>query len=296
MRKQVQNLVAVAAALVWGCGIGEKSERAAEPHRDRAAQVSAASPAGETQASPKPVQPKSCTDWSASLDEARKGFLASQDDCEFRVDCLTLSPTFREIEKSLCARIREADCSMSDSACNEGAYLGCQSERCVPVAEDSALEDAVVPEQNKVGIEEPPRPSGDQAQMRAQRLLDAIVRDEPLLAANFFFPQEAFRKVKAIPDPDRYWRKLFTRYQKDIHALHGQVAKNETDKIEFERLEVVRRGGFVRRGEEGNALPYWAARHNWLHYLRNGKPEKFEVRVLITWGERWYITHLSEFH
>ncbi|MEZ4256499.1 MAG: hypothetical protein R3A78_12450 [Polyangiales bacterium] len=152
-----------------------------------------------------------------------------------------------------------------------------------------------IPEENaRDRIEPAARPDGAGAQEDGRRLFEAIVRDDPSLAATFFFPRDAFAHVKAIPDPDRYWQRLFARYEKDIHTLHAALPEGTTPA--FERLEVVRRGGWVNVGDEGNALPYWAARHNVLHYTVNGKPQTLEVRVLITWGNRWYVTHLSEFH
>jgi hypothetical protein len=33
-----------------------------------------------------------------------------------------------------------------------------------------------------------------------------------------------------------------------------------------------------------------------LHYRVNGVQRAIEVRVLITWGARWYVIHLREFH
>jgi len=162
---------------------------------------------------------------------------------------------------------------------------------------EGELRDAAiaVPEENRADRREPPpRPDAGDASERARRLLEAIVRDEPDLARDFFFPLEAFREVKAMADPDSYWQRLFARYVSDIHALHAALP--DLDRAEFERLEIVRRGGFVLPGEEANRLPYWAARHNRLHYRVDGQPRSLEVRVLITWGTRWYVTHLSEFH
>ena len=37
------------------------------------------------------------------------------------------------------------------------------------------------------------------------------------------------------------------------------------------------------------------ARISRLDYAR-GRAKKLEVRVLITWEQRWYVIHLSEFH
>ncbi|HEX5661221.1 MAG TPA: hypothetical protein VFX59_28715 [Polyangiales bacterium] len=136
-----------------------------------------------------------------------------------------------------------------------------------------------------------PRPSADGAQDGARSLLAAIVKDDPALADAFFFPRDAFTLLKAIAKPERYWEKLHKRFYEDVHALHRTVPAN----AEFVRLELSARGGWVKPGEEGNKLPYWAARHAWLHYRVGAAQQKLEVRVLISWQQRWYVIHLNEF-
>jgi hypothetical protein len=136
-----------------------------------------------------------------------------------------------------------------------------------------------------------PPPLGD-FEARAQRLFDAIVRDDPTQANEVFFPRDAFLLIKAIPDPGRYYDKLHARFERDVHALHKTLGKD----ARYQRFELSKRGGHVKPGEEGNRLPYWAARHCFLHYRAQGKAQKLELRVLITWQERWYVIHLSEFH
>lgn len=140
-----------------------------------------------------------------------------------------------------------------------------------------------------------PRPVLGDFEQRARALFDAIVRDQPTLAEPAFFPRDAFVRVKAMQNPGRYYDKLHARFIQDIHTLHralGQDASHAT----YERFELVKRGGYVKPGEEGNHLPYWAARHNWLHYRVGKQLKKLEVRVVITWEDRWYVIHLSEFH
>jgi hypothetical protein len=150
-----------------------------------------------------------------------------------------------------------------------------------------------VPAHNAATLREaPPRPGPGDAEEKARRLFEAIVADDPARAADFFFPREAFLLVKAIPDPGGYHERLRKHYEADIHALHAALPAGEKS---FERLEIVKRGGWVKVGEEGNRLPYWVSRHSWLHYRVNGKAEKLELRVMITWDDHWYITHLSEF-
>lgn len=139
-----------------------------------------------------------------------------------------------------------------------------------------------------------PRPSPDTAQEAAQRLFQAIVHDDPRRAADAFFPRAAFSQVKAMQKPERYYDKLYARFVEDIHRLHRDTP--ELAQAEFIELMLGHRGGWVRPGEEGNRLPYWAARHTTLRYRVGDQVRSLEVRVLITWQQRWYIIHLREFH
>ncbi|HEX6240112.1 MAG TPA: hypothetical protein VFZ61_04440, partial [Polyangiales bacterium] len=119
------------------------------------------------------------------------------------------------------------------------------------------------------------------------------VHDEPARAEPLFFPRDAFLQVKAMQNPGRYYDRLHARFVADIHALHGSLP--DLAKAEFDHLELVKRGGYVKPGDEGNRLAYWASRHAGLVYRVGKQLRRFEVRVLITWDERWYVIHLSDF-
>lgn len=140
----------------------------------------------------------------------------------------------------------------------------------------------------------PPRPPLGTASDRAQRLFDAIVHDDPARADDFFLSREAFRLIKAVPDPDPLWERLHTAYVRDIHALHA--ATRDLEGATLTRLRFTGRRGWVVVGEEANRLPYWAQRHSWLDYRAGGEERHIEVRTMITWDDEWFITHLSEFH
>jgi len=135
-------------------------------------------------------------------------------------------------------------------------------------------------------------PSGD-LDARAKLLFEAIQKDAPSLAEPVFFPASAFDQVKAMPKPGRYYARLHARFHTDIHALHR--AHPELARAVFARVALGRRGGWVAVGDEGNRLPNWAARHARLTYTLDGALRELEVRVLITWDDRWYVIHLSEF-
>lgn len=158
-------------------------------------------------------------------------------------------------------------------------------------AQAPARQEVFIPDENAASRTEPSaRPPVGDATERAARLFDAILRDDPELARDFFFPLEAFLVLKGIADPGRYWNVLWSHYERDIHALHAEVPAGST----FDRFVLARRGGWVARREEANALPYWASRHSFIHYRapNEDRERRFEVRTLINWGPRWYITHL----
>lgn len=157
----------------------------------------------------------------------------------------------------------------------------------------AAAQDGTIPEHNRADLSEaPPRPGLGDAGERAARLFDAIVRDDPSLAEDFFLPQDAFRLIKGIADPDALWVRLHQTYADDIHALH---ALPDLDRASFVRLDLSRRRSWVVVREESNRLPYWSQRHNSLVYAVDGEERTIEVRTLIAWDDRWYVTHLSEF-
>lgn len=161
-------------------------------------------------------------------------------------------------------------------------------------------QDAPIPEHNRADLTEPPpRPGPGDIEDRARRLLQAIVRNEPALAHDFFLSREAFRAIKGIAEPDRLYDRIFRMYEDDIHELHGALfsgrSGDDAAPVEFVRFELSRRRGWVRLREESNRLPYWAQRHNWLVYRVGGEERRIAVRTMIAWDDRWYITHLSEF-
>jgi hypothetical protein len=169
-------------------------------------------------------------------------------------------------------------------------YLAAQSPPDAPPPTPLAI-----PEHNRANLREPPPlPGPGDLEERARVLFQAIVADDPSPARDFFLSREAFRAVKGIADPDTLWDRIFRAYEEDIHELHAQLGADAAE-AEFVRFELSRRRGWVVVREESNRLPYWAQRHSWLVYRVRGEERRFEVRTMIAWDDRWYITHLNEF-
>jgi hypothetical protein len=136
-----------------------------------------------------------------------------------------------------------------------------------------------------------PAPPAGRASERARLLVQAIRERRPELATPFFFPRRAFQRVKAIKDPDRYFRQLLKLYQEDVLALRRGFA--HPDRIELVGFKLSRRLRWTPKGKEANALPYWDAYGSEVRVRDGGRTHALRVRVMITWDGEWYVTHLT---
>lgn len=248
----------------------------------------------------------------ARLDES----LAPHRRCRWDVDCVTVPPddrcpwlcpttaaasgvvSARAATRAACEALATDACASGAAGCAANGPVACVDGTCHELTGDesqrSRPEVDVPPENARSRSTPPERPPPGDAEERARRLFDAIVNDDPDRTMDFFFPREAFLVLKGMADPGQYYDRLLARYLQDIHTLHADTPR--LDEAEYVRLELIRRGGWVGVGEEGNRLPYWVSRHSRIVYRVGSEERTLEVRVLITWGQRWYITHLSEFH
>jgi hypothetical protein len=137
-----------------------------------------------------------------------------------------------------------------------------------------------------------PPTEGPELQDRAKSLLDAVIHDEPQLGDSFWFPKEPFIPLKDVKGPDKYWEQLHRSYGSDVHAIHKK--RKSWTGVVFERFEIGSKPKWVKPGEEANKIGYHRSFRGKLHYTVDGQSESFEVRTIITWQGRWYITHLSK--
>jgi hypothetical protein len=150
-----------------------------------------------------------------------------------------------------------------------------------------------IPAHNSARLTAPaPFPAVGDAAERGRRLFDAIVHDDPARAMDFFFPRDAFEVLKGISNPGRYHDRLVAEYHRDIHALHATT--RDLGRATFDRFQLSRRRTWQTVRSEGNALPYWAVRHNFIAYRVGEQERRIAVRTVISWDDRWYVTHLAE--
>jgi hypothetical protein len=135
----------------------------------------------------------------------------------------------------------------------------------------------------------PPLSSEDLAE-RARHLFDGIVRDEPELADDFFFPREPFLRLKDVADPGRYHAELVRMYRRDVHRLHTR--RRNWEGARFVSFELGTRPRWIKPGEEWNKIGYYRTFDGKLRYELLGRLRTIEVRTIISWDGRWYVTHL----
>jgi len=166
-------------------------------------------------------------------------------------------------------------------------------------AEEASGAEAI-PESNRASLAEPPPrpPLGDVPERMQRLLMESCVADAPAPSHGLFLPREAFRLIKAIREPDALYDRIFGAYEEDIHELHARLREEsggDLAQVAFVGFRFTGRRGWVHLREETNRLPYWAQRHSWIDYTVGGRPHQIEVRTMIAWGDRWFITHLNEF-
>jgi hypothetical protein len=133
------------------------------------------------------------------------------------------------------------------------------------------------------------KPDFSSATSGAKALLKAICTKNADEGMDFFFPQKEFDLVKDIPVPSRYWKKLARWYREDIIKEHGRFGRCDWQfkELKFGRCK------WKKTGTEGNKQPYWSCRGNFVTATCDGKTRRFEIKVLINWGKKWYVTHLG---
>ena len=159
-----------------------------------------------------------------------------------------------------------------------------------PSAAASAAPSGPDPSWDLKNAARPSATSGDLT-AKAARLFSAVQQDDASLAADFFFPRDAFLPVKDIANPGKYWDQLFRTYHRDIHDLHVKH-RAKIDGAQFLDIQPGSPAKWVPPGEEANKIGYYRSFNAKVRYQKGDAFGHFDVRVSITWQGKWFITHL----
>ncbi len=122
-------------------------------------------------------------------------------------------------------------------------------------------------------------------------LLDAIAKDDPELAKDFFFPRAPFTPLKDVANPDRYWVQLYATYKRDIHEMHRK--RRDWTGATFESLRLGSPPTWVKPGDEYNKIGYYRTFNAKLRYTIGERKGVIDVHTIISWQGDWYVTHLG---
>jgi hypothetical protein len=195
------------------------------------------------------------------------------------VDPAPVAPASQAVAPAPSARASEAAAPASEPAA--------ASALPAPAALPSPASSAAVDPENRI---KPPLTSDDLVE-RASHLLDAIVRGEPSLADDFFFPRAPFIPLKDVADPGRYFDQLLSTYHRDIMAI--RKSKKSWEGASFVSFELGTVPGWVAPGKEYNKIGYFRTFHGKLRYALGNGGGTIDVTTIISWDGRWYVTHFA---
>jgi hypothetical protein len=119
----------------------------------------------------------------------------------------------------------------------------------------------------------------------------AVTTGNPRFGRPAFFPEAAYRQVKAIPYPDSDWQyRLWYDFTLDVRAAHRLAGRNA------QLVRVVVPASYelwVPPGACYNSVGYWHAPGARVVYRERGKERSFGIASLISWRGVWYVVHFG---
>ncbi|MGI9008562.1 MAG: hypothetical protein ACR2FU_20630, partial [Streptosporangiaceae bacterium] len=122
----------------------------------------------------------------------------------------------------------------------------------------------------------------------------AVRRDKPSLAKAAFFPEAAYRQVKAIYDPGGDWRnRLWLDFALDVRAAHRLLGRH-SGRARLTRVIVPESAAvWVGPGACYNRAGYWHVANPRVVYRLHGQERSFGIASLISWRGVWYVVHFG---
>jgi hypothetical protein len=120
----------------------------------------------------------------------------------------------------------------------------------------------------------------------------AVTADSARFALPAFFPEAAYRQLKAIAYPDADWQyRLWYDFALDVRAAHGLLAPG----ARLVRVIVpADEAAWVYPGACYNSIGYWHVGGARVVYTEDGQERSFGIASLISWRGVWYVVHFGE--
>ncbi len=120
----------------------------------------------------------------------------------------------------------------------------------------------------------------------------AVTTGTPRFARPAFFPEAAYRQLKAIPYPEADWQdRLWYDFALDVGAAHGLVGRG----ARLVRVIVpASEAAWVYPGACYNSIGYWHVGGARVVYTEHGQERSLGIASLISWRGVWYVVHFGE--
>jgi hypothetical protein len=120
----------------------------------------------------------------------------------------------------------------------------------------------------------------------------AVTTGQPRFGLPAFFPEAAYKQLKAIPYPGPDWQdRLWYDFTLDVGAAHGLVARG----ARLVRVIVpASEAAWIYPGGCYNTIGYWHVGGARVVYTEHGQERSFGIASLISWRGVWYVVHFGE--
>ncbi len=120
----------------------------------------------------------------------------------------------------------------------------------------------------------------------------AVTTGTPRFARPAFFPEAAYRQLKASPYPEADWQdRLWYDFALDVGAAHGLVGRG----ARLVRVIVpASEAAWVYPGACYNSIGYWHVGGARVVYTEHGQERSLGIASLISWRGVWYVVHFGE--
>jgi hypothetical protein len=122
----------------------------------------------------------------------------------------------------------------------------------------------------------------------------AVRRDKPSLAKAAFFPETAYKQVKAISDPAADWRtRLWDDFALDVKAAHRLLGRHPEQARLIKVIVDESGAAWIDPGVCYNRIGYWHVANPRVVYRLHGQERSFGIASLISWRGIWYVVHFG---
>jgi hypothetical protein len=119
----------------------------------------------------------------------------------------------------------------------------------------------------------------------------AVATGDPEYARPAFFPDSAYKQVKAIANPESDWQgRLWVDFTLDLAAVHQLVGENATLVSVVTPTQYAQ---WIPAGACFNSTGYWHLPGSRLVYRKGGVTRSFGLASFISWRGVWYLIHLG---